>query len=143
MATPPDWAEHSLTARVHSLHPPQHRGSNPATNPIPWLNHARRPAKPSKIRDVPGEGRFCRGISKSRQSPPYQREDDPAKKDCPMMRENHANGGDKFSPGRPGLLTLLVAAAVIAAGAVIAVIVNWGAISALIHLPQIKSSLGF
>jgi hypothetical protein len=57
-----------------------------------------------------------------------------------MMRENRVNGGDEYPPSRPGLMTFLIGAGVIAAGAVI---LNWEAISALIHLPQIKSSLGF
>lgn len=56
-----------------------------------------------------------------------------------MMRDNHVNGGDQFSPSRPGVMTFVAGAIVIAAGAVI---VNWEAISALIHVPQIKSSLG-
>ena len=56
-----------------------------------------------------------------------------------MMSDNHVNGGDKFSPSRPGLMTFLVGAAVIAAGTVT---MNWEAISAFIHLPEIKSSLG-
>jgi hypothetical protein len=56
-----------------------------------------------------------------------------------MMRENRVNGGDEYPPSRPTWMTFLVAAALIAAGAII---VNSAAVSALIHLPQIKSSLG-
>jgi hypothetical protein len=56
-----------------------------------------------------------------------------------MTAENHVNGGDKFSPSRPGLMTFLIGAAVIAAGTVT---MNWEAISAFFHLPEIKSSLG-
>jgi hypothetical protein len=56
-----------------------------------------------------------------------------------MIRENHANGGDEYPPTRLGFMTFLLGAAVITAGALI---MNWEAISALIHFPQIKSSLG-
>jgi hypothetical protein len=55
------------------------------------------------------------------------------------MRDNAVNGGDQYPPSRPTTMTFLVGAAIIAAGAVI---VNWEAFSALIHLPQLKSSLG-
>jgi hypothetical protein len=55
------------------------------------------------------------------------------------MRESGVNGGDEYPPSRPTLMTFLVGAAIIAAGVAL---VNWEAISVLIHLPQIKSSLG-
>jgi hypothetical protein len=57
-----------------------------------------------------------------------------------MMPEKRVNGGDEFPPSRPGLMTFLVAAALIAAGAAI---VNSEAISAFFHFSQIRSSLGF
>ena len=56
-----------------------------------------------------------------------------------MMRESRLNGGDEYPPSRPGSMTFLLATVVIAAGVVI---MNWEAVSALMHLPQIKSSLG-
>jgi hypothetical protein len=62
------------------------------------------------------------------------------KKNRPMMRENRVNGGDEYPPSRPTWMTFLVGAALIAAGAII---VNSAAVSAFVHLPQIKSSLGF
>jgi hypothetical protein len=40
---------------------------------------------------------------------------------------------------RPGLMTFLIGAAVIAAGTAT---MNWEAISAFFHLPEIKNSLG-
>jgi hypothetical protein len=56
-----------------------------------------------------------------------------------MMRESRLNGGDEYPPSRPGSMTFLLATVVIAAGVVV---MNWEAVSALMHLPQIKSSLG-
>jgi hypothetical protein len=56
-----------------------------------------------------------------------------------MSRENRVNGGDEYPPRRPGPMTFLLGAIVIVAGAVV---VNWQAVSAFIHLPQIKSGLG-
>jgi len=56
-----------------------------------------------------------------------------------MSRENRVNGGDEYPPSRPGLMTFLLGAIVIVAGALV---VNWQAVSALIHLPQIKNGLG-
>jgi hypothetical protein len=56
-----------------------------------------------------------------------------------MSQENRINGGDEHPPSRPGAMTFLLGAAVIATGAVL---VNWEAVSAFIHLPQIKSAFG-
>jgi hypothetical protein len=56
-----------------------------------------------------------------------------------MSPENRVNGGDEYPPSRPGPMTFLIGAIVIVAGAVV---VNWAAVSAYIHLPQIKSGLG-
>ena len=47
--------------------------------------------------------------------------------------------GDQYPPSRPGRLTYLIGAAVIAGGVII---VNWAAISSFLHLPQIRTSLG-
>jgi len=55
------------------------------------------------------------------------------------MRDSGVNGGDEYPPSRPTAMTFLLGAAVIAAGTVI---MNWEAVSAFMHWPQIKSSLG-
>ena len=47
--------------------------------------------------------------------------------------------GDQFPPSRPGRVTYLIAATIIAG---VLAIVNWPAISSFLHLPQIRSSLG-
>jgi hypothetical protein len=49
------------------------------------------------------------------------------------------NPSEDYPPTRPGRYMFLGAAVVLAAGAVIA---NWAAVSAFVHIPQIKASLG-
>jgi hypothetical protein len=50
------------------------------------------------------------------------------------------NPSEDFPPSRPGKLVFL--GAVVACG-LGAVIVNWAAISTFVHVPEIKSALGF
>jgi hypothetical protein len=50
------------------------------------------------------------------------------------------NPSEDYPPTRPGLKVFLGAAVVFAAGAII---VNWAAISAFAHVPEIKTALGF
>jgi hypothetical protein len=58
------------------------------------------------------------------------------------MNDSNAwhNPSEDFPPSRPGKLVFLGAAVACALGAVI---VNWAAISTFVHVPQIKSALGF
>jgi hypothetical protein len=50
------------------------------------------------------------------------------------------NPSEDYPPSRPGLMIFLGAAVIIGVGAII---VNWAAISAFAHIPEIKSALGF
>jgi hypothetical protein len=55
------------------------------------------------------------------------------------LASNTEGFGDQYPPSRPTFLMFLIAATVIAA---IAVLMNWPTVAALIHYPQIKSTLG-
>ena len=50
------------------------------------------------------------------------------------------NPSEDYPPSRPGRLVFLGAAVVCAIGAIV---LNWASVSSFVHVPEIKSALGF